>query len=50
LPKRRVAPSRADRLYASVNTVRTQPATLYRKLGVTNRDGALQPIHELGID
>lgn len=40
----------ADRLFASVNTVRTQHATLYRKLKVDNRDDAQLRLHDLGID
>lgn len=40
----------ADQLYVSVNTVRSQLTTLYRKLGVTKREDALTRIAEYGLD
>ncbi|MDP3890974.1 LuxR C-terminal-related transcriptional regulator, partial [Nocardioides sp.] len=39
----------ADRLYVSVNTVRAQLTTLYRKLGVSTREEALVRIADLGL-
>jgi len=39
----------ADQLYVSVNTVRKQLATLYRKLGVNSRDEALTRLAQLGL-
>jgi LuxR family maltose regulon positive regulatory protein len=39
----------ADELYVSLNTVRTQLATLYRKLGVRTREDALTRLASLGL-
>lgn len=39
----------ADRLYLSVNTVRSQLTTLYRKLGVTRREEAVARSAEYGL-
>lgn len=39
----------ADQFYLSVNTVRSQLATLYRKLGVGTRDEALARLADLGM-
>jgi LuxR family maltose regulon positive regulatory protein len=39
----------ADQLYVSVNTVRAQLVTMYRKLDATTRDQALLRLHELGL-
>lgn len=39
----------ADRLYVSVNTVRAQLTTLYRKLGVNTRKEALARLAHLGL-
>jgi LuxR family maltose regulon positive regulatory protein len=39
----------ADRLFVSVNTVRKQLATLYRKLGVGTREEALTRLAQLGL-
>jgi len=38
----------ADQLYVSVNTVKKQLVTLYRKLGVSTRDEALTRLAQLG--
>jgi len=39
----------ADQLYVSVNTIRKQLGTLYRKLGVSTRDEALTRLAQLGL-
>lgn len=39
----------ATRLFVSVNTVKTQLRSIYRKLGVHNRDDALRRTRELGL-
>ena len=39
----------AESLYVSLNTIKSQTATLYRKLDVTNRDDALRRVGELGL-
>lgn len=39
----------ADELYVSINTVKKQLATLYRKLGVTTRDDALVRLARAGL-
>jgi LuxR family transcriptional regulator, maltose regulon positive regulatory protein len=39
----------ADRLYLSSNTVKTQAISVYRKLGVSSRSGAVQRAQEIGL-
>lgn len=39
----------ADRLYISVNTVKTQATSIYRKLGVTSRADAARRLRLLGL-
>jgi LuxR family maltose regulon positive regulatory protein len=39
----------ADRLYLSKNTVKTQAISIYRKLGVSSRSGAVQGAQETGL-
>ena len=39
-----------ERLYISTNTVRTQAYSVYRKLGVSTRSGAVTRARELGLD
>jgi LuxR family maltose regulon positive regulatory protein len=39
-----------ERLYLSKNTVKTQAYSVYRKLGVSSRSGAVARMHELGLD
>ena len=39
----------AQAMHLSVNTVKTQLATLYRKLGATSRDDAIMRAHQLGL-
>src|SRR5699024_2680307 len=39
----------AQRLFVSVNTIKTQLRNIYRKLGVHNRDDALRRTRELGL-
>ncbi len=39
-----------ERLYISTNTVRTQAYSVYRKLGVSTRSGAVTRTRELGLD
>ncbi|RKT54219.1 LuxR C-terminal-related transcriptional regulator [Saccharothrix australiensis] len=39
----------ARKLVVSVNTVRTQVKSAYRKLGASSREGALMRAHELGV-
>ena len=38
-----------ERLYVSRHTVKTQAISIYRKLGVTSRSGAIDRMHELGL-
>jgi LuxR family maltose regulon positive regulatory protein len=38
-----------QRLYVSLNTVKTHQRALYRKLGVANRNTAIKRAHELGL-
>jgi LuxR family transcriptional regulator, maltose regulon positive regulatory protein len=38
-----------ERLYVSQHTVKTQAMSVYRKLGVSSRDQAVQRLHELGL-
>lgn len=42
-------PAIAARLYVSVNTVRAQLSTPYRKLGAASRSQALLRLHEVGL-
>jgi LuxR family transcriptional regulator, maltose regulon positive regulatory protein len=39
----------AERLYLSQNTVKTQAISIYRKLGVASRSGAVERTQELGL-
>ena len=39
-----------ERLYLSSNTVKTQAYSVYRKLGVSSRSGAVTRTRELGLD
>ena len=39
-----------ERLHVSTNTVKTQAYSVYRKLGVSSRSGAVTRMHELGLD
>jgi LuxR family maltose regulon positive regulatory protein len=39
-----------ERLHLSKNTVKTQAYSVYRKLGVSSRSGAVTRTHELGLD
>ena len=39
-----------ERLYLSSNTVKTQAYSVYRKLGVSSRSGAVTRMRELGLD
>ena len=43
-------PEIGERLYLSTNTVKTQAHSLYRKLGVSSRSGAVTRARELGLD
>jgi LuxR family transcriptional regulator, maltose regulon positive regulatory protein len=43
-------PEIGERLYLSTNTVKTQAYSVYRKLGVSSRSGAVTRTHELGLD
>jgi len=36
-------------LYISRHTVKTQAISIYRKLGVSSRSGAIERMHELGV-
>jgi LuxR family maltose regulon positive regulatory protein len=38
-----------ERLFVSRNTIKTQAISVYRKLGVTSRSGAIARAHELGL-
>ena len=38
-----------ERLFVSRNTVKSEAISIYRKLGVTSRSGAIDRIHELGL-
>ena len=38
-----------DRLFVSRNTIKTQAISVYRKLGVSSRSGAIARAHELGL-
>ena len=42
-------PEIAEQMYLSRNTVKTQAASIYRKLGVTSRSQAVTRIWELGL-
>ena len=39
----------ADELFVSRNTVKTQAIAIYRKLGVSTRDQAVQSAQSLGL-
>jgi LuxR family maltose regulon positive regulatory protein len=39
----------AQSLYVAPNTVRTQVKSIYRKLGVSSRDGAVEEAHARGL-
>jgi LuxR family maltose regulon positive regulatory protein len=39
----------AERMFISVNTVKTHVASVYAKLGVNERRGAIERAHELGL-
>ncbi|MEO7017952.1 MAG: LuxR C-terminal-related transcriptional regulator [Leifsonia sp.] len=49
LPTRLTNPELAARFVVSVNTVKTHMAHIYRKLGVTNRGGAIARAVQLGL-
>ena len=49
LPTRLTSSEIAQRWYVSVNTIKTHQAHLYRKLGVTDRDSAVDRAQELGL-
>ena len=38
-----------ERLYVSRHTVKSQAISIYRKLGVTSRSGAIDRMHDLGL-
>jgi len=40
----------AARLFVSVNTIKSQVRSIYRKLGANSRDGALEAAHRWGFD
>jgi LuxR family maltose regulon positive regulatory protein len=42
-------PEIGERLYVSRHTVKTQAMSIYRKLGVSSRDGAVQKAREIGL-
>ena len=42
-------PQIGDRLYISRHTVKTQAVSIYRKLGVSSRNEAIDRMHELGL-
>jgi ATP/maltotriose-dependent transcriptional regulator MalT len=39
----------AERLYLSPHTVKTQAISIYRKLGVSSRSGAIRRAQDLGL-
>ena len=49
LPSRLSNTELADHFYVSVNTIKTHMAHIYRKLGVTNRNGAVARAQNLGV-
>ena len=49
LPSRLTVPEIAHELGVSTNTVKTHLKSLYRKLGVTSRDEAVDVARQLGI-
>jgi LuxR family maltose regulon positive regulatory protein len=49
LPSRFTNTELADHFFVSVNTIKTHMAHIYRKLDVTNRNGAITRAREIGI-
>jgi LuxR family maltose regulon positive regulatory protein len=49
LPSKLSIPEIARELYVSPNTVKTQSSAIYRKLGVTGRQAAVQAARELRL-
>ena len=49
LPTHLTTPEIAERLIIAVSTVRTHIKNIYGKLGVHDRDGAVQRAHEIGL-
>ncbi len=49
LPSRATNSEMAERCYVSVNTIKTHMAHIYRKLDVTNRNGAIRRAQEIGL-
>lgn len=49
LPSRLSNADIAERIYVSVNTLKTHLKSIYRKLGVSDRDGAIERADELGL-
>ena len=39
----------AEELHVSRNTIKTQAISVYRKLGVSSRSGAIEEAHRLGL-
>jgi LuxR family maltose regulon positive regulatory protein len=42
-------PEIGERLHVSRHTVKTQAMSVYRKLGVSSRSGAIERAHEVGL-
>jgi len=49
LPTHLTFPAIADELFVSRNTVKTQAISIYRKLGVSSRDPAVEAARDLGL-